>query len=98
MSTQPYEKPLAIFSRFLIAVLVISWWFGLINGWLAIGLFAAYLVLCFQIAKRDPVIQKEAEEFGRKIVDARREREKERIKNALINSVELRRVHREKAD
>lgn len=91
MNVKKYERQIRIFSKLFILALLASWWFGIISGWLAIIMFVIYTVLAFIAAKSDPEIQKEAEEFEQKILQARRDAEKEHIRKTLLNSVEFRR-------
>ena len=84
-------RPKSNLSWIVIPTLIASWALGFVNGWIAISLFIIYFLVMFSIMKRNPIIQREAQEFGRQVLQARNDREKERISQALQNSVQIRR-------
>ncbi len=73
----------------VVPVLLLLWTLGFISGLIAVSIFIVYFAAMFMLMKRDPVIQKEAQEFAQKLVENRGAKEKERVKQPLLNSVEI---------
>ena len=74
----------------VVPAVILLWLLGFISGLVAVSVFIVYFAVMFMLIKRDPVIQKEAQEFAQKLVENRRAEEKERVKQSLLNSVEVR--------
>ena len=58
---------------------------------MAVIIFVVYSLIVFFVMSRDPVMKRDAQEFAKKVADNINNREKERIKQALQNSVHIRR-------
>ncbi|MDP3792132.1 MAG: hypothetical protein Q8Q89_00140 [bacterium] len=74
----------------VVPILMLLWSMGFISGLIAVLVFVVYFAVMFMLMKRNPVIQKEAQEFAQKSVENLRAKEKERVKQSLLNSVEVR--------
>lgn len=72
-------------------VLICLWWFGILSGPIAFGLFFIYILVSFCAMMRNPQIMKEAELFRDQVMKNRLERKVSNIKNQLQEAVELRR-------
>lgn len=74
----------------VVPVLLALWLAGFVNGWQALGIFLVYFTVAFIVVWKNPTIQKEAQEFGRRVALGRQQERAAKISRALQASVQTR--------